>query len=880
MTTTAQKPVMLMKYNLIFVIILVCSSLATAQNHYMDPIQEIYNDVLDMYSSSEKDYKSRINHSAQSFVSIIDRINKEGDAGDVGIMIRAYESFINLLKKTDHLELLDTWNRKFAEKLDLGAKKDFVLFLHFISSYKEDNDIDKGKAITSFQYSGDASKGLSFINDFPVNLEVLSPYDQARFYATKADLQLFTGKHEDSLDDYEKALDLVESSKGPDSPEYLLFRQFKEVALSYQKNYKEALESALETKRLMESFSVTYEALGLTIHGCENREYGSLLSRIATYQKLLGNESEALNFYEKALEVSYDNYDSNYYLIEPYQPDCLPSDGPSEYLYRSTLYNKQLLADNYYGNNEKDKSCSLYKELIQDFNEQANSTVNLKKLDLNSLKGVMEPVIILSPKCAYRFPDDELMQEYAYNSALLYKNFSLSTDNLVLKLINEESFSAKPIYDKIVRLKEELDTAPADQREAIAEEISQLNEKLLVELDFSTYGSVINSDWKDVQEHLSDSEMAIEFMLTTDEDGEKIYLANILKSSGCPHSIVLCKEKELLAIVDLYTTPLVHNLIWMPLKEQMKDIKTVFFSPTGLIHKIAIEYVPGEDSVNMNKKFTMCRLSSTKEIINSKLNTQSDGINVVYGGIRFDIDSGGELKESDLLDDVRQDTRLRAGVNYLPQTLIELQNVEKILKDKGDVLSYSDKDATEESFKNLSGRKVNIIHVATHGFYVPKHRKSSISRLLKNPFNSLEDQSLNRAGLLMAGANNTLEQKAKTGTEDGILTAKELSLLDLSKVNLVVLSACETGLGDLTDEGVFGLQRGLKKAGVKTIMMSLWEVDDEASQILMSTFYRNYCDGLSKREAFYQSQEYLRTIQNKKFDEPRYWAAFIMLDSF
>ena len=132
----------------------------------------------------------------------------------------------------------------------------------------------------------------------------------------------------------------------------------------------------------------------------------------------------------------------------------------------------------------------------------------------------------------------------------------------------------------------------------------------------------------------------------------------------------------------------------------------------------------------------------------------------------------------------------------------------------------------------------------------------------------------------MAGANNTLEQKAKTGTEDGILTAKELSLLDLSKVNLVVLSACETGLGDLTDEGVFGLQRGLKKAGVKTIMMSLWEVDDEASQILMSTFYRNYCDGLSKREAFYQSQEYLRTIQNKKFDEPRYWAAFIMLDSF
>ncbi len=869
-----------MKAYCILFLMLCNSLLAGAQNAYKDPLMEVYDDVLDMYSSSEMDYKTRISNSAQSFITLIDNIKKNGDYGDTALMIRAYESFLNLLKKTGRMDLLDSWNRKFVKEFDLSTKAGLVMYLHFVSSYKEDNDLDKEKAITTFSYNGEATKGLEFMNDCPLNMESFSAYDQARYLAVKADMQLYCGKYDDALTNYEKALDLTKASKGEKSSEYLLFRQFKEVTLSYQKKYNEALEVALKTKEIMDSFSVTYEALNMVIHGQNYKEYGSLLSRIATYQKLLNNKSEALKFYEEALAASYDNYDSNYLLIEPHQINCLPVNGPSEYLYRSTLYNKQLLADNYYDNSLQDKSRELYKELILDYNEQANSTVNLRKLDLISLKRVMEPVIILSPKCAYRFPNDDILQEYAYNSALLYKNFSLSTDNLLLKLVKEDSSSAKPLYDRIITLKEELDIAPTDQRTMLAEEIRQLNEQLLVEVDFSSYGSVINMDWKQVQEHLSEREIAIEFMLTTGEDGEKLYLANILKSSGQPHSIVLCKEKELLSIVDLYSTPQVHNLIWGPLKEEMKDIQTIYFSPTGLIHKIAIEYVHGEDGKNMNKKYAMYRLSSTREILNSKQIVQSGGINAVYGGIQYEIDTTGELRESDLLDDVQQNTKLRSGVNYLPQTLVELQNVEKILMSSGEVHSFSGKDATEESFKNLSGKKVNILHVATHGFYVPKHRKSSLSNILKNPFNSLEDQSLSRAGLLMAGANNTLEKKPKTGSEDGILTAKEISLLDLSDVNLVVLSACETGLGDLTDEGVFGLQRGLKKAGVNTIMMSLWEVDDEATQILMSTFYKNYCNGLTKRDAFHRAQEFLRSTQDKKFDNPQFWAAFIMLDAF
>ncbi len=130
----------------------------------------------------------------------------------------------------------------------------------------------------------------------------------------------------------------------------------------------------------------------------------------------------------------------------------------------------------------------------------------------------------------------------------------------------------------------------------------------------------------------------------------------------------------------------------------------------------------------------------------------------------------------------------------------------------------------------------------------------------------------------MAGAGKSLEGKM-TQRDDGILTAKEIARLDLSKVDIIVLSACETGLGDISCEGVFGLQRGLKKAGVKSLLISLWKVDDEATQILMSEFYKNLISGETKVEAFKEAQTYLRSTQDGKLNNPKYWAAFIMLDA-
>ena len=150
------------------------------------------------------------------------------------------------------------------------------------------------------------------------------------------------------------------------------------------------------------------------------------------------------------------------------------------------------------------------------------------------------------------------------------------------------------------------------------------------------------------------------------------------------------------------------------------------------------------------------------------------------------------------------------------------------------------------------------------------------------------------------------------GVDDGILTAKEISRLDLRGLDLVVLSACQTGLGEITGDGVFGLQRGFKKAGANTLLMSLWSVDDDATRLLMTRFYENYISGMTKMESLREAQTYVRdyviektvtvgsgkwpiTAMEKEqarkrkpqtvvrkirpYADPRYWAAFILLDA-
>ena len=419
--------------------------------------------------------------------------------------------------------------------------------------------------------------------------------------------------------------------------------------------------------------------------------------------------------------------------------------------------------------------------------------------------------------------------------------------------------------------------------------------------------------WQDVKAKLKDDDIAIEF-LTFDDPGVETpyYVALTLRNTyDLPHIIRLGSERDLLKYTkDAYTSLEASAFIWgrFLFNSELEDVNNIYFSPSGELHKIAIESMPYwmDENMTVSDVYNIYRLSSTRELVTKhKKTTQGNGA-VLYGHIDYD-NAATSKRESEISRKKHEtnamlEDRTRGGFdpeeagfrgdekwNELPFTLNEVENVKKILKKNVDMRTGI--SATETTFKNLSGEKKKILHIATHGFYWTEEKAQkkniSFSPRLEDDDNNTVDNAMTRSGLLFSGANLTFDHKPIPNEEDdGVLTAQEVSHLDLRGLDLLVLSACQSGQGEISGDGVFGLQRGFKMAGAQSIIMSLWSVNDKATQIMMTEFYKAYTSGKSKREAFLIAQQKVREKyenfedENKEFftDKP-HWAAFILLDA-
>lgn len=412
-------------------------------------------------------------------------------------------------------------------------------------------------------------------------------------------------------------------------------------------------------------------------------------------------------------------------------------------------------------------------------------------------------------------------------------------------------------------------------------------------------GEISSQYWRDIQNELEDGDLAIEFVNFRNINGYEIYYAvTITKDCEFPSINPIFSDFELkdLNILDeqIYLEPQMYDLIIRPI-EISKEIKNIYFSPSGILHTIAIENLIDSLGQRTCEKWNMYRLSSTKELIHQRSH-HSDSYKKKAALILGDLDYDYNLTPSISTDISKSNKHIydrykggkRARVEALKYSRPEIDSIASLTTNyKLHTILLTGKEGTEERFKYETENPLNIIHFSTHGFFYSEKEIAEdglesdkrYSFLFKEKSLDSEDLAMTRSALVMTGGNNTMRgiENFLSDCEDGLLTAMEISNLSLKHCDMVTLSACETALGEVSNEGVFGLQRGFKLAGVNTILMSLWKVDDEATQILMTEFYKNYLTGMSKCQALREAQKSVREIPD--FSSPEYWASFILLDA-
>ena len=497
-----------------------------------------------------------------------------------------------------------------------------------------------------------------------------------------------------------------------------------------------------------------------------------------------------------------------------------------------------------------------------------NNIINIRNLLLTNTKLISD--------CVERSNDKNLKTDY-----LLYKSLR---NELAFKTIKEKHDSLKIVVNELER--------------KVVNAIGNIGELLI---DNSV-------TWEDIKKTLDDDEYAIEFtnvtLMKQYPYTEPYYGAYIIgKHYDSPKLVLLERldsiDKNIvndnpdeLFINSLYSNQKnrkIYEMTWKKIEPYLKENSTIYYTPTSYLSYLNMEIIEDENGKRLSEKYNMRRVNSTSYIYEMKKSLKIKyNSAVLFGNIHYDESLADMITESEKYDSytgvaidnkaILRSMNERGRWGNIPATKKEIYNIAETLNNQSRIVEIKELNAAnEESFKILSGNSPDIIHLATHGFVIDNIEKATGNKFVASTnIYSYKESFMMWAGLLLAGANNLWTgQFAINNVEDGILTAEEISQLDLSNTKLVVMSACETGKGFVDPiDGIIGLQRAFKKAGAKTIVMSLWKVNDEATSLMMSSFYKYLIGGKERHEAL----ELARRDVEKEYPDPFYWAGFIMLD--
>ena len=481
------------------------------------------------------------------------------------------------------------------------------------------------------------------------------------------------------------------------------------------------------------------------------------------------------------------------------------------------------------------------------------------------------------------------------NTSNKIKKRILSSGDVALIELYQEWRSKKNKLAQVWQMSNVEKTKAGVDENALENEVNALEQKLSTSSElFAESKEQKRYTWKDIQKNLKPDEAAIEIMrfrrFSFEFTDTVYYAAIIIKPGLTAPELVLFRngnhlEKRAAKVYKnsienyIYDT-MSYAAYWKPIASKLKNVSKVFVSPDGIFNQININSLLNPVSKKyLIEELQIRQVTNTKDIL--ALPKREAIRNAIMLGFpdyksypvdRFQINNVPD--ELPLSDSVKR-SFTNSAISPLPGTLSEVTAVADVFKARNiETQIVTGLRANESFLKKVESP--SVLHIATHGFFLsdPKSEKEGgRGAFLGFDLAKVDENPLLRSGILLAGAEKTFSGE-KPPAEDGVLSAYEAMTLNLDATQLVVLSACETGLGEVKNgEGVYGFQRALIIAGAEAVVMSLWKVSDQVTQELMIEFYKYWTDNRTKREAFLLAQNKIRQAH----PEPYYWAPFVMI---
>ena len=659
---------------------------------------------------------------------------------------------------------------------------------------------------------------------------------------------------------------------GKKSPEYI--QSLSHLANLYQKTQKYKEADSLYTL----DKEITEEVLGK-----ENPYYTTIVNNMAVLANKMSQYEKAARLYEECLNIDKQTLGEQhpYYTLDLYNLAVnythLQKYGLSETFFKQAVQNKLREFDynfSFLSEKEKGDFYKINQKLFEDFGRFAlmrsghapdlkipenevskpilgdwyNLQLQTKAILLNASQKIKKR--ILSSK------DTVLIGEYEQWQNITNSIAQVSNMNLTER--KNQNLSLDSLINRANLMEKNLSLRSQDFRE--------------------NYNPPVPT-WKAIKKNLKKHEAAIE-IIRVDYAPDTIYYVGLVihaKTKDYPEIVLLQNGSQLENRYLKYyrntisfkkTDNVSYEQFWQPFQPKLKGIRKVYISPDGVYNQINLKslFNPSTQKYLLDE-IEIQPVTNTKDLLgfinNPGTHSNFSSQCILFGRPSYSMDSttyqslAKDLKREINEEHLRDLRDLRnAEFSDLVGTEKEVNNIALTFqKQQWQTQIYLKEMALEENLKAV--QNPTVLHIATHGFFITSEETDKTDAML-------------RSGIILAGVKTPKPESM----DNGILTAYEAMNLHLDDTDLVVLSACETGLGEVkAGEGVYGLQRALKVAGAKTILMSLWKVDDNATQALMSEFYQIWVQTHDKQKAFHLAQKKIRT----QYPEPYYWGAFVMV---